>query len=143
MVGVLGGMFALLSCALCGAFVGSRAWAGCISALMGLLAILLGAFGSVFNTYSGLYLSKDNDLLLSMPIPVRSIMAVPAAGRLPDGADVLRRWSSCPPSSSTGSRPPLTPSIVIGGLLLLLLLISVLVLIALLRCWAGWWQRSA
>ena len=41
---------------------------------MGLLAVLLGAFGSVFNTYSGLYLSKDNDLLLSMPIPVRSIM---------------------------------------------------------------------
>ena len=42
---------------------------------MGLLAVLLGAFGSVFNTYSSLYLSKDNDLLLSMPIPVRSIMA--------------------------------------------------------------------
>ena len=40
-------------------------------AIMGLMAILLGAFGSVFNTYSGLYLAKDNDLLLSMPIPVR------------------------------------------------------------------------
>ena len=73
MVGVLGGMFALLSCALCGAFVAvGMGWM--YFCLMGLLAILLGAFGSVFNTYSGLYLSKDNDLLLSMPIPVRSIM---------------------------------------------------------------------
>jgi len=43
-------------------------------ALMGLIAILLGSFGSVFNTYSGLYLAKDNDLLLSMPIPVGVIM---------------------------------------------------------------------
>ena len=36
---------------------------------------MLGAFGSVFNTYSGLYLAKDNDLLLSLPIPVRALMA--------------------------------------------------------------------
>ena len=42
---------------------------------MGLLAVLLGAFGSVFNTYSGLYLAKDNDLLLSLPIPVRTVIA--------------------------------------------------------------------
>lgn len=39
-----------------------------------LLAVVLGTFGSVFNTYSGLYLSKDNDLLLSLPIPVSVIM---------------------------------------------------------------------
>ena len=31
--------------------------------IMGMIAIALGTFGSVFNTYSGLYLSKDNDLL--------------------------------------------------------------------------------
>mgnify|MGYP000538487894 FL=1 len=43
-------------------------------ALMGLTAILLGAFGSVFNTFSSLYLSKDNDLLLSLPIQVSVIM---------------------------------------------------------------------
>lgn len=43
-------------------------------AIFFLLAVLLGVFGSVFSTYSGLYLSKDNDLLLSMPIPVRVIM---------------------------------------------------------------------
>lgn len=44
-------------------------------AIMGLIAVVLGVFGSVFNTYAGLYLAKDNDLLLSMPIPVGAIMA--------------------------------------------------------------------
>ena len=43
--------------------------------LMGLIAVFLGTFGSVFSTYSSLYLSKDNDLLLSLPIPVRTLMA--------------------------------------------------------------------
>ena len=38
------------------------------------LSALFGVFGSVFSTYSGLYLAKDNDLLLSMPVPVRAIM---------------------------------------------------------------------
>ncbi|MCQ2414102.1 MAG: hypothetical protein MJ082_04840 [Clostridia bacterium] len=44
------------------------------------IAILLGAFGSVFSTYQGLYLSKDNDLLLSMPIPVRVILTARLIG---------------------------------------------------------------
>ena len=43
-------------------------------AIMGLIAVFLGVFGSVFSTYSGLYLSKDNDLLLSLPISVNAIM---------------------------------------------------------------------
>lgn len=43
-------------------------------ALMGLLAVFLGVFGSVFNTYASLYLAKDNDLLLSMPIPVSMLL---------------------------------------------------------------------
>ena len=73
MVGILGGMFTFLSVALCKPL--SAAGLGWLYfAIMSLLAILLGAFGSVFNTYSGLYLAKDNDLLLSMPIPVGTIM---------------------------------------------------------------------
>lgn len=44
-------------------------------AIIGLFALVLGIFGSVFSTYSTLYVAKDNDLLLSMPIPVRYIMA--------------------------------------------------------------------
>lgn len=42
---------------------------------MGLIAVAMGAFGSIFNTYSSLYLAKDNDFLLSLPIPVGKIMA--------------------------------------------------------------------
>ena len=73
MVGVLGGLFTVLANNLCSAFVPlGLDWM--YFALLGLLAVFLGAFGSVFNTYSGLYLSKDNDLLLSMPIPVHTIM---------------------------------------------------------------------
>ncbi|MCQ2511237.1 MAG: hypothetical protein MJ116_12350, partial [Lachnospiraceae bacterium] len=42
--------------------------------MMGMIALMLGVFGSVFNTYASLYKAKDNDLLLSMPIPVRAIL---------------------------------------------------------------------
>lgn len=74
MVGMLGGIFTALSLTICGALAKvGMSWL--YFALMGGIAILLGAFGSVFNTYAGLYLSKDNDLLLSMPIPVRAIIA--------------------------------------------------------------------
>ena len=69
MAGVLGGMFALFSFAICGEMVAAGMdWLFFV--VMGMLAILLGTFGSVFNTYSTLYLAKDNDLLLSLPIPV-------------------------------------------------------------------------
>ena len=74
MVGVLGGMFTFLSVSLCGGL--TQAGVGWLYFLILCgIAIVFGAFGSVFNTYSSLYLAKDNDLLLSMPIPVRTIMA--------------------------------------------------------------------
>lgn len=74
MVGVLGGMFTYLSLLLCAPMAtGGMDWL--YFTLMTLLAAFLGIFGSVFNTYSGLYMAKDNDLLLSLPIPVRTIMA--------------------------------------------------------------------
>lgn len=43
--------------------------------IMGLMAVMLGVFGSVFNTYATLYKAKDNELLLSMPIPPSRILA--------------------------------------------------------------------
>lgn len=49
-------------------------------AIMGLMAILLGAFGSVFTTYSSLYLPKDNDQMLSLPIPVNTLIAARLLG---------------------------------------------------------------
>ena len=45
-------------------------------ALIGSLSIFLGVFGGVFSTYAGLYLPRDNDLLLSLPIPPRRILLV-------------------------------------------------------------------
>ncbi len=72
-VGFLGGMFAYLSFTMCGAFCAAGVnWL--YFTILGLIAIFLGVFGSVFNTYAGLYLSKDNDLLLSMPIPAKYIV---------------------------------------------------------------------
>ena len=74
LIGFLAGAFAMLSFSLCGGL--TAAGTGWIYFLvMGGMAILLGAFGSVFNTYSSLYLSRDNDLLLSLPIPVETIIA--------------------------------------------------------------------
>ena len=74
MVGLLGGMFTWLSLSLCPVLAAMQVgWLYFV--LMGSLGIFLGAFGSVFNTYAGLYLAKDNDLLLSLPIPVRALIA--------------------------------------------------------------------
>ena len=77
--GFLGYMFYEMAAAICGplllADMGWLYWC-----LMGLLAIFLGVFGSVFNTYASLYLAKDNDLLLAMPIPPSRILAVRMAG---------------------------------------------------------------
>ena len=73
-VGLLGGIFTFLAVKFCAPLVSANlSWL--YFALMGLIAVLLGAFGSVFNTYAGLYLPKDNDLLLALPIPVASLVA--------------------------------------------------------------------
>ena len=44
--------------------------------LTGMTALLMGVLGSVFNTYAGLYHAKDNELLLSMPVPPSYILLV-------------------------------------------------------------------
>lgn len=49
-------------------------------AIVGLIALMLGLFGSVFNTSATLYQAKDNDLLLSMPIPPRMVLTVRLLG---------------------------------------------------------------
>lgn len=133
MIGVMGGMFTGLSLVLCSSFheVGMD-WM--YFALMGLLAVFLGAFGSVFNTYSGLYLAKDNDLLLSMPIPVRYIMlsrllSVYLMGALYSGVVII------PAVIVYWAVVPLNAAIVIGSLWLLLV-ISFIVMT--LSCVLGW-----
>lgn len=44
-------------------------------AIMSLISVVLGIFGDVFNTYAMLYRAKDNDLLLSMPIPPAKLLS--------------------------------------------------------------------
>lgn len=43
-------------------------------AVFGAAAMLMGVFGSVFNTYASLYLPKDNESLLAMPIKPSTIL---------------------------------------------------------------------
>ena len=73
--GFLGSVFFVLADMLCDplAEVGMGWLYWC---LMGLISVFLGVFGSVFSTYATLYQAKDNDLLLSMPIPPSRILAV-------------------------------------------------------------------
>ena len=79
MVGILGGVFTVLSMQLCAPLTeAGMGWF--YFTLCSLIAVALGVFGSVFNTYSGLYLAKDNDLLLSLPIPVRHILVARLLG---------------------------------------------------------------
>ena len=133
MVGVLGGMFAVLANVMCGQLAEMGLdWLYFV--IMGIMAVFLGAFGSVFNTYSGLYLAKDNDLLLSMPIPVRIIMAsrllnVYLLGLMYSGIVIL------PVIIVYWCTVPLTAGIILGGVVLLIV-ISLFVLA--LSCVLGW-----
>ena len=49
-------------------------------ALMGIVSVTLGVFGSVFNTFSTLYQVRDNDLLFAMPITERSVLTARLSG---------------------------------------------------------------
>ena len=87
MVGVLGGIFTGMALMICKPMAEAEVeWF--YFALMGLTAILLGAFGSVFNTFSSLYLSKDNDLLPSHTGFCDHDLKADEC--IPDGADVFR-----------------------------------------------------
>ncbi len=48
--------------------------------IMAIVAVGLAVFGSVFNTYGTLYTAKDNNMLLSMPIPINTILFARLAG---------------------------------------------------------------
>ncbi|MBQ7698822.1 MAG: hypothetical protein IJT49_00590 [Clostridia bacterium] len=133
MVFGLGGMFTALALALCASLHSAGAdWL--YYAILGLTASAMGVFGSVFSTYSGLYLAKDNDLLLSMPIPVKYIIAARLSGVYLMGLIY----------SGTATVPAFAVYLIFGsfsfwsvtGGLMFVLLISVIVLI--LSCMLGW-----
>lgn len=73
MVFIIGGMFTVLAIGICKPLTDAgMGWM--YFAMFRIIAIAMGVFGSVFNTYAGLYLAKDNDLLLSLPIPVGKLL---------------------------------------------------------------------
>lgn len=77
--GFLGAVFYYVADMLCEPLVGvGLGWL--YFAVMGLIALFFGVFGSVFNTYASLYSAKDNDLQLSMPIPPGKILLVRLSG---------------------------------------------------------------
>lgn len=131
MVGVLGGTFAVLAWALCGVLMPEALWL--YWAVMALLAVLLGVLGSVFTTSASLYRARDNELLLSLPIPARDVLLARLAGVYLMGlafstvvmvpAIVVRLWMAPAVAAALGG-------------LLLTLLVSALVLV--LSCLLGW-----
>ena len=133
MAGLLGGMFGVLSHTMCGPLAAlDMDWLYFV--IMGMMAVFLGAFGSVFNTCSGLYLAKDNDLLLSMPIPVRVIMtsrllSVYLMGLMYSGIVILPAilvyWFTVP---ATAGR-------ILGGVVLL---VDISLFVLTLSCALGW-----
>ena len=101
---------------------------------MGILALVLGVFGSVFNTYAGLYLSKDNETLMAMPIPAGKLLA----SRLIGVMLMSLLYSSLvwiPTLVWHFVNRPLTPLCVIHSVLTGLLLA---VLVTVLTCILGW-----
>lgn len=133
MVFGLGGMFTMLSVAICSSLhAASSDWL--YYAILGLTAIAMGVFGSVFSTYSGLYLSKDNDMLLSMPIPVKYIIASRLSGVYLMGL-IYSGTAAVPAFIIYLIFGSISIKSVIGGLTFILL-ISIIVLIF--SCILGW-----
>lgn len=134
MVGVLGGMFTYLAKTLAEP-LGTVGMGWLYYVIMTLLAVLLGVFGSVFNTYTGLYLAKDNDLLLSLPIEPRDIIVSRLLGVYLMG--LMYSAVALVPAVIVGwiYMPPLTPMHIVGGVVLILLT-SVFILV--LSCLLGW-----
>ena len=133
MVCLLGTMFGVLSNSMCGPLAEmGMDWLYFV--IMGMMAVFLGAFGSVFNTYSGLYLAKDNDLLLSMPIPVRVIMtsrllSVYLMGLMYSGIVIL------PAILVYWFTVPVTAGRILGGVVLL---VDISLFVLTLSCALGW-----
>ena len=69
----IGWMFYLMADMLCEPLVNAGlGWL--FFAIVGLMAIVAGVFGSIFTAYSGLYRAKDNELLLSMPVKPSALL---------------------------------------------------------------------
>lgn len=133
MIVVIGGMFTAFSLSICAPMAQAKVdWL--YFALTGLVAIAMGAFGSVFNTYSGLYLAKDNDQLLSLPIPVSAIIAARLMGVYLMGL-MYSAMVSIPAAIVYWVKVSCSAAAIVGSVVFVLV-ISVIAL--LLSCALGW-----
>ena len=132
-VGVLGGIFTYLAISLCRPLSDAGVpWLYFL--LIAMISIALGVFGSVFNTFASLYLAGDNDLLLSMPIPVRAIMVsrllgVYLLGLMYSGIVII------PAVIVYFVTVPVTPLAVVGSIFLVA---CVTLFVLVLSCLLGW-----
>ena len=102
--------------------------------LTGITAILMGVLGSVFNTYAGMYHAKDNELLLSMPIPPSNILLV----RIFGVALMAAMYESIVFIPAIVVRFIYGGVSVTGGIFSVLLFFVIMVLIIVLTCFLGW-----
>lgn len=102
--------------------------------LTGLMALLYGTLGSVFNTYTGLYHAKDNDLLLSMPIDPGKILLVRITGVFAMGL-LYESMVMIPALITRFQAPGAGAGVVLSGIMLWLL---IGVLITALSCLLGY-----
>ncbi len=128
MIFAIGGMFCYMSYSMRPLITYGMSWL--YFAIMGATAALFGVFGSVFNTYSSLYDAKDNDLLLSMPIPVRDIMAARLIG-------VYLMYSGVVVIPAVGVYF-ITAHPGISGITAVIMAVMVTVLVLILSCILGW-----
>ena len=101
---------------------------------MGLLSILYGVFGSAFSTYAGMYHAKDNDLLLSMPVPPSAVLLVRVSGVALMGL-LYESMVWIPTAICRFTAGNVTLPVVLGYVLLLPVLT---LLITVLSCFMGW-----
>ena len=72
-IALVGGMVGIVARDLCGVLLGAGLdWLYFV--ILGSMSLLAGVLGGVFAAYTSLYKARDNDLLLSLPIPEHSII---------------------------------------------------------------------
>lgn len=109
-------------------------WNWLYFALEGLIALALGVFGSVFNTYGSLYLPKDNELMLSLPIPTRKLLFARVCGVYATSL-LYSAWIWIPASIAYWIIVPATVSSVVFPILLIFVLA---LFVTVLSCLLGW-----
>ena len=130
----LGVMFGFMAVMLGNSLLASYETSWLYYAMMGLVALLLGTLGSVFNTYSSLYLAKDNELLLSMPITPHMII----------GARLIGNFCMSLLYSAVAWIPAVVVAVISGKVTVtgiinsILLIIVIALLVTALTCIFGW-----